>query len=442
MLDCQLFGMNAAGHHVTSLLWHEANSLLLLLVLVRMTRRLWPSVFVAILFAVHPLRVESVAWVAERKDVLSTFFWLLAMVAYVRYVKSPSRWRYVLVATPFALGLMAKPMVVTLPLVLLLLDFWPLGRLTAASSWRGTLENVWAKVKEKIPLLALSVVSGIITIWTQRSAGAVGGLDKYPLGVRLANAAVTYVRYLIDMLWPRGLAILYPHPGSSIPGWEVAGSCAVIALISVLAFRSRRRHPYLIVGWAWYVLTALPVIGLVQAGAQARADRYTYVPLIGIFMAVAWGIPDLLLGSDGPRWARLSSPRPKVLLGAAGSVLTVVLVACTWTQVGYWRDSMTVWEHAVKVTDGPYRAHNNLGVLLWEKRNGDEAVTQFREAFRIKPDFANAYCNLANVLFMRGSYDEARREIEKCKVYGGTPNPQVLRELQSRMPEPKGRPGR
>ncbi|MCX6375590.1 MAG: hypothetical protein NTU88_06080, partial [Armatimonadetes bacterium] len=298
MLDCQLFGLKPRGHHATSLILHLADSLLLLLVLTRMTKSVWKSFFVAALFAIHPTHVESVVWIAERKDVLSAFFWMLTMGAYVLYAERPGIGRYLLIMSAFALGLMSKPMLVTLPLILLLMDYWPLGRFRfgepspkkkkGKQPWSGR-KLIW----EKVPLLALTLGSSIATFAAQKHGGAMTSLDEFPLGVRIANAFVSYIGYIGKTFWPSKLAVLYLHPGASLPIWEVIGSALLLALIFVAVFRFGRGHPYLQVGWLWYFVTLIPVIGFIQVGRQAMANRYTYVPLIGLFIMIAWGIPDL-----------------------------------------------------------------------------------------------------------------------------------------------------
>jgi tetratricopeptide (TPR) repeat protein len=392
MLDVQLFGLDAGGHHLTSVLLHAANAVLLFLVLQLMTGQAAPSAFVAALFAVHPLHVESVAWVAERKDVLSAFFWMLTLWAYVGYARRPAAARYLAVLVLFAFGLASKPMVVTLPFVLLLLDVWPLGR-TAL----GT-RLVW----EKLPLLALTVVVSVATVFFQQGCRAVSDLDSLPLGLRLENALVSYVAYVAKTLWPAHLAAFYPYP-RSFPAWEVAGAAAVLAGLSLLAWASRRRG-YALVGWLWFVGTLVPVIGLVHAGEQALADRFTYVPLVGLLLVVAWGVPDLLRG-----WP----PRRLVLsIGAALVVAACVVVARA--QVAHWRNEATVWAHALDVTAGNDLAHNNLGMTLMMEGRAEEARAHFAEAVRIRPDNAVAHVNLGWALATQGHPDAALAEYEEA----------------------------
>ena len=400
MLDCQVYGMNPMGHHLTNLLFHIANTLLLFLVLSRMTKSIWRSAFVAALFGIHPLRVESVAWVAERKDVLSTFFFMLTVLSYVWYVKRPNVGRYPLVLALFAFGLMAKPMLVTLPFILLLLDYWPLGRFQSKGkkamegSWTG-----WKLIWEKAPLFALSAASSVATYLAQRLGGAVRELDQYPLGIRVANTLVAYISYIRKMIWPSDLAVFYPHPGKGLPEWQVVGTGLLLAGIFVLVIRAWRRRPYLAVGWLWYIGTLIPVIGLVQVGLQGMADRYSYVPLIGLFIMIAWGVPDLMSRKGrAPRAGYLA-----VLAGLAVCALTV----CAWIQVGYWRGDVALFSHAIEVTRDNAIAHNNLGRALKIQGKFDEAFYHYREALRIAPRYADAQYNFANALMRRGKIDEA-----------------------------------
>jgi tetratricopeptide (TPR) repeat protein len=393
MLDVQLYGMNAGGHHLTNLLLHIVSTLLLFGVLYWMTGGLGRSAFVAALFAVHPLHVESVAWVAERKDVLSTVFLMLTLWAYVWYVRGPRMSRYALVFLSFALGLMSKPMLVTLPFVLLLLDVWPLGRMDRSRNQRSVAMTL---VREKLPLFALAIASSVVTFFVQRAGGAVARLDALPFSLRVANALVSYVAYIGKMLWPTKLAAFYPYPQSLSPAL-VLGAIVILIGVSVVVIRARLRYPYLLVGWLWYLGTLVPVIGLVQVGNQAMADRYTYVPLIGLLIMVAWGIPDVLA-----RWRY----RTIALPAAAG----LVIVACTITargQVSYWRNSTTLFTHALAVTRDNHIAENNLGRALAGDGKVAEAIVHYNEALRIKPQFATAHTNLGAALMKQGKVDEA-----------------------------------
>jgi Flp pilus assembly protein TadD len=386
MVDVQVLGMNAGAHHSVNVVLHVLNTLLLFGVLQRMTGAIGRSAFVAALFAAHPMHVESVAWVAERKDVLSTFFWMLTLRAYTAYVRQPGWQRYALVIVSFALGLMSKPMLVTLPCVLLLLDVWPLRRKLAPDL-----------VLEKLPFFALAGASSVVTVLVQRQGGAVVRLDLIPLSTRVANALVAYARYIEKMVWPMDLAAMYPIP-RALPDPEVlAVSVALLLGISIVAIRSVRQRPYLLVGWLWFLGTLVPVIGIVQVGVQSMADRYSYIPLIGLFIMVAWGVPDLVA-----RWPRLRMASPV----AAAAVLAGCMTASTH-QVQYWRSSRALWERAVEATRDNYFAEGSLGYVLWKEGRPDEAIPHLQESLRIRPDFAEAHNNLGVVLAGRGELRDA-----------------------------------
>jgi tetratricopeptide (TPR) repeat protein len=403
MLDCQLFGLNPGEHHLTNLVFHIANSLLLFLWLLYLTPSLGCSFMVAALFALHPMHVESVAWVAERKDVLSTFFWLLTMWAYVWYVRRPGWGKYLLILVCFSLGLMAKPMLVTLPFVLLLLDYWPLGRLSlkgrgaAASSAKPVPEVALKRlVWEKTPLFGLAALFSLIAFQAQKEVGALW-TKTLPFTMRLANALVAYVSYLGKMLWPAHLAVLYPYPGPNLPLWPAVAAGLGLAALSYLALRQARRHPYLLVGWLWYLGTLVPVIGLVQVGRQAMADRYTYVPFIGLFIAVVWGTAAL-----AARWRA-----PRFLLPVGAGVVLSALSVCTWVQVGYWRDSISLYEHTLQVTRKNPVIQNNLGEALAAQGKLAQAVAHYSEALRLQPDLAQAHYNLGVALGAQGKLAQA-----------------------------------
>jgi Tfp pilus assembly protein PilF len=383
MVDCQVYGLNPIGHHLTSLLLHILNALILFLVLSRMTGSVWKSGFVAALFAVHPLHVESVAWVAERKDVLSTFFWLITMYAYVLYAKRPSAARYVPVAVAYGLGLMCKPMLVSLPLVLLLLDYWPLDR--ASLGWR--------LVAEKAPLFVMSAASCVITSIAQRAGGAVADLTNVPFASRVANAAISYVAYIVKMVWPSDLAVFYPLSATKLPIWEAVGAGVALAGVTFLALRYGRRRPYLAVGWLWYVITLVPVIGLVQVGAQAMADRYSYITLTALFIIIAWGIPDLLGQRD------TASRR---LLPISAAALIVILGVCTWFQVGVWHDPYSLFDHAVKATKDNIVAYNVRGMALTRQGDYKQAIEDTSRAVALKPSYAEAHSSLGVALIGNG----------------------------------------
>lgn len=402
MLDCQLFGLEPRGHHLTSLLLHLANVVLLFAVLARMTGARWRSALVAALFAVHPTHVESVAWVAERKDVLCALFWLLGMGAYLRYVRRPSVARYLPVAAALALALAAKPMAVTFPLVLLLLDLWPLGRLRLEAGSPG-LRTGLALVVEKLPLLAMSLAAGIATLAAQEAT--VSSLARLPFGARLANAAVAGAAYLGKTLVPRELAAFYPLRGD-LSAWQVAAAAALLAALTAAAVVALRRAPYLTVGWSWFLVTLAPVAGLIQVGAQAMADRYTYLPSIGLFIALAWGAAALVAGRH-PRPPRQHRAAVVVASGLA-AVAVVALVPVTRAQVATWADTATLFRHALAVTRDNYLAHINLAYALEEAGGaGDEALAHFRTARAIVPRSVEANAALGTALAARGRPAEA-----------------------------------
>jgi len=405
MLACRFSGLDPRGHHLTSLFLHILNAMLLFFILLRLTGAAWRSAFVAALFALHPLHVESVAWVSELKDVLSTFFFMLTLWAYAGYVESPNLRRYLTVVVVYILGLLSKPMLVTLPFVLLLLDYWPLGRFAPAKAEAGTpaWPILWKLLREKLVLLLLAAAASVAAYLAQRTAGTVGSVEIFPVGVRVANAAVAYVHYIGEMIYPRNLAVFYPHPGDTLPTWHVVGAVFALVCISGAAVWLGRKRCYLTVGWMWYVVTLLPVIGLVQVGDQAMADRYTYIPLIGVFIVVAWGVPELLRGVFRPYV-------PAVLAGAALAALAV----CTWIQVGYWRDSVTLFEHALRVTRANYLAHHNLGTALWAGGDYAEAVAQLSKALKIKPDYASAHFNLGLAFEDQDKPAAAEREYRRA----------------------------
>jgi tetratricopeptide (TPR) repeat protein len=401
MLDVELYGMKPGAHHMTSLLFHILNSLLLFIVLRKMTGHVWQSGVVALLFAIHPLHVESVAWVAERKDVLSTFFWMLTLWSYTRYTRLPGMIRYLPVVGFFALGLMAKPMVVTLPFVMLLLDFWPLNRIQSRQ-----LENhngkpvaglsVLQLVYEKIPLFVLAGISCVITLIAQKKGEALGLLDAYPLVMRLANAAISYVKYLQKLFWPHDLAILYPYP-ATLKVWEISGACALLGAITFLSIWHRKRFPWLFVGWFWYAGTLLPVIGLVQVGVQAMADRYTYIPLIGVFVILSWGTIELC---NSWRYRKMA-------LIAIAAVVFSLQISSARAQVSFWKNSIRLFEHTLRVTAGNYVIHNNLGFELASQGQKDRALKHYSEALRINPGFELAHINYGSTLFAQGKIEES-----------------------------------
>jgi tetratricopeptide (TPR) repeat protein len=406
MLDCQWYGLNPGGHHSTNLLFHLANTLLLFLWLHQLTGALWRSAFVAALFAWHPLHVESVAWAAERKDVLSGFFFLLTLWAYTRYAQKRSRanitvpalssplptFDYLLALLFFACGLMSKPMVVTLPLVLLLLDFWPLNRLPAPFSVR-----VAAKLfVEKLPFFALAAAGSVVTYLVQKSSGAFWSAKVLPLSLRVPNAVVAYVRYISKTFWPVDLALIYPYPHRWHAGL-VVGVALLLALWTGLFIWRARRQPFLLVGWLWFLGTLVPTIGLVQVGVQSMADRYLYLPSIGLFILVAWGVNDFL--TSRPSW------RPMVTL--AGGAALAGCLAVTRLQLGYWHNSLKLFLHTVKVTTDNYAAYNCLGSVLEKTGKKDEALALYAESVRVEPDYPLGQFNLGMMLLEKGRTEEA-----------------------------------
>lgn len=469
MIDCELWGLRSGAHHLTNVVLHTGNSLLLFALLRGMTGTIWPSAAVAWLFALHPLHVESVAWVAERKDVLSTLFWMLTLLAYWHYVRRPNLERYLLVLVLLAMGLMAKPMLVTLPLVMLLLDVWPLGRLSLISTRDdrempsersrghvriGPARQVGARASrgrrresarrrtdaaspaqtphpllEKIPLLGVAAASSLVTLAVQLGGGAIATVDALPLSVRIDNAIVSCVAYLQKMIIPAGLVIFYPHVPLS--GRHVAGAGLILVAISAIAAWRAPRQPWLLVGWLWYLITLLPVVGLMQVGDQAMADRYTYVPLIGPFMMLAWSAKELTT-----RW-----PASTMAVGVFGGTLLAACPVITWFQLHHWRNSVTLFAHATTAIPDNYlaqlqlgnalaeqgrftdaiahysaalhvkpdlaEAHGNLGALLAQEGRGTEAIAQYTEALRLNPDLPDAHSNLGAALADQGQFDLA-----------------------------------
>jgi tetratricopeptide (TPR) repeat protein len=392
MLDCQLWGLHAGGHHLTNILLHAIAVVLLFLALQQMTSAMWQSAFVAALFAIHPLHVESVAWISERKDVLSAVFFMLTLDAYVRYARSPAIGRYLAMLLFFALGLMSKPMLVTVPFVLLLLDHWPLKRFAERSAIKQL-------ILEKIPLLILSAASGVATLWAQQSS--VARAEQLPLISRIANGLVTYVIYLKQMVWPGGLAVFYPHPEDKLPIWEIALAIVLLVLVSAGAIALRRKRPYLITGWFWYLLMLLPVIGFIQVGSQAHADRYTYLPQIGLYVLLSWAISDAL-----------ASQIERRILAVSAGVAIIFLAWRAHIQASYWRDAESLWSHALAVTSGNFIAHNALGHFLLDHDRLDEAIEQFQMAGKSGRQFPEERKYLSIALARKGRTDEAIAHLE------------------------------
>ena len=401
LVDYQFCGLKPWGYHLTNVLLHAATAISLFLVLWRMTGELWPSACVAAAFAIHPLRVESVAWVSERKDVLSGLFFVLTLGAYAGYVRRPFSWaRYLAVLLLFALGLMAKPMLVTLPFVLLLLDYWPLRRMERGARFLLPARLVY----EKIPLVAMAAASCAATFWAQTVA--IVANEYLPWDMRFTNAIVSYARYLVQTFYPAELAAFYPFPPLGVTIWQAAGALLLLGLITAGAVAFGRRCPWLPVGWFWYLGMLVPVIGLVQVGGQSMADRYTYLPQIGLIMVVAWGAQRML-----ESW-----PRRGWLWGAIAAVALASLMEGAWIRTSTWRDSETLWKHALDCTSDNVRAHYNLGVTLGDQKRFGEAISHLQKAVEIDPDYVEAHYNLGLALVTQGQIDEAivhfRRALE------------------------------
>jgi protein O-mannosyl-transferase len=410
LADYELYGLKAPGYHVSSLLLHILNSLLLFTLLRRMTGEVWKSGVVAALFAVHPLNIESVAWIAERKNLLSTLFWILTLHAYVLYAEEPGWKGYSVILFFFILGLAAKPILVTLPIVLLLLDYWPLQR----CSWSGNRQSESAQDRikrrkvlihlliEKIPFLLLSLLSAGVTFYAARTGGAVKAISVFPWVGRIENAIISYGMYLNKMVWPMDLAIFYPYP-SGRPLWQVVLSLLLLVAVTAFVFQKGKSHRYLITGWFWYVITLLPVIGLIQVGFQSMANRYAYISLIGIFIIVAWGAPDLLKGFSGRRY-----------LPAVTVVVILALILCTRSTLPNWRNSQAAFQQALNVTKGNHIAEMGMGNVWLDRANLDKAVAHYLEALRLKPDYAEAHNNLGLALMRKGKGDEAAAQFREA----------------------------
>jgi len=402
--DYELYGLNAAGYHMTNLFLHILNTIVLFLGLRRMTGEIWKCLVVAALFAVHPLNIESVAWIAERKNLLSTLFWILTIIAYIRYAEKPGWKRYGQVFLCFTLGLMAKPILVTLPFVLLLLDYWPLQRFSAPGTDRseGILHSQSRRkllirlLKEKVPLIFASLLSAFVTFYAARMGGAVKAISVFPLIGRIENAINSYAMYLVQMVWPVDLAIFYPYPAGR-PFWQVALSILFLAAVTGVVLFKGRKFGYLITGWFWYLITLLPVIGIVQVGFQSMANRYAYLSLVGIFIIIAWGLPDLL--------KRYSSRR--YLLAVAAGLLILDLTVCTRMELPHWRSSEAAFTQALRVTENNHIAQMGMGNVWLGRGDLRRARYHYQESLRIKTDYAQAHNNLALVLMQEGKANEA-----------------------------------
>ena len=421
MLDCQLFGLKPGAHHFVNVLLHSVTAVLLFLLLAQLTQSpgetgsIWSSAFVAAVFAIHPLHVESVAWISERKDVLSGLFFVLTLLAYFYYTQKPNIGRYVTMSILFACGLMAKPMLVTVPVILLLLDYWPLNR-GQRSEVRGQKVSTprWVElVVEKIPLFVLSIASAVATLIVQNEGVGLVRLEVLPLWWRITNAFTAYLVYIWQMIWPANLAVAYHHPGK-LPLWQVAGAAAFLIAITLGVFALRKRSPHLIVGWGWYLIMLLPAIGLVQVGGQAHADRYTYLPQIGLYIAVTWAIVDLA------RRRRY----PAAILGAAAGIIICALAVRAADQVSYWHDSEKLWRHALAVTNENDVAHLGLGQLLLEQKRLDDAITELQTVVARHPNDVDARLKLGDALSEKnGRMNDAITEYEAAARIG--PNPDV-----------------
>jgi len=414
MLDYEMYGMDPGGFHITNLLFHVANSLLLFIVLRRATHAIWPSAFVAALFALHPLRVESVAWVTERKDVLSTFFWLLTMLAYVHYVGQPQFKRYLLILVALALGLMAKPMLVTLPFVLLLFDYWPLGRLrlpdkrfkrkTKANRSQPFIRNLLRLICEKLPMFVLVAVFISILLSFRFAKPFVEPATFSSFGAKTSNALISYVKYIEKMVWPQNLAIPYPY--TAISWQETALAFSMLLGISLAAAAAVRSRPYFAVGWLWYLGTLVPVSGVIYFGSFAMADRFTYVPHIGLLIIIAWGVPELL-----GQWRYKT-----IVLSSLAAIGLAMSMAITWRQVGYWKNSITLFQHTLEVTTNNPSPHYNLAGALDKQGRTAEAIDHYLRALRIKPDYEAAHNNLGVALVKQARIGEAIESYSKALV--------------------------
>lgn len=413
MVDAQIGGADPAVYHATNVALHIVNTLLLFAFLSLSTGCRWRAATVAALFALHPLHVESVAWVTERKDVLSTMFWLLTMIAYLWYVRRRGAGRYLLVAGLFALGLMAKPMLVSLPLVLLLLDIWPLRRLVTRAESKASSRDTYGQVNsglfpllvEKAPLFVMAAGVCVVTLIVQTQGGSVQSTESLPMGVRIANALVAYVHYIARTVWPAKLSALYAHPGTTLPPWQVVGAGLLLALATAAALRAMRRTPYVAVGWLWYLLTLIPVIGIVQVGLQAWADRYTYVPLIGLFVIPAWGLPDLLAATER-RWMLRALP-------AMACVIIASLGVTAHIQAGCWRNSISLAKHTVAVDPDSFASHEMLAAAYSGSGKYVEAIAECRAGLAISPNVGRLHLLLASLLCRSGRLNESAEEFKR-----------------------------
>ncbi|MGZ6239862.1 MAG: tetratricopeptide repeat protein, partial [Syntrophales bacterium] len=406
MLDCQIYGLNPKGHHLTNILFHIANTLLLWYLLFSATRKYWQSLFVAALFALHPLHVESVAWIAERKDLLSTFFMFGTLILYTRYTRNSRPLLYISSLVLYVFGLMSKPMLVTLPFVMLLWDFWPSGRLRLQTPLKGdgaysmpdeastsTLPHL---IFEKLPFFCFSLLSSVVTYYAQAHGESVAGAHAVPLAFRLVNALVSYAKYIENMLWPHNLAVIYPLP-TTLMLVQAAISGVILLGITVVVCRRARMNPFLLTGWLWYLGTLVPVIGFVQVGRQAMADRYTYIPLIGLFIIISWGIPAL---TNRIPYRRSIVTAMALLVLAASSI-------GTWMQLRYWKNDVTLFAHAIEAVENNYVAHMNLGLAFFQRGNTEEAIKHYFDAFSLRPNTDDLCYYLGLAFGVQGNLNES-----------------------------------
>jgi len=393
-LDYELYGMNPGGYHITNVILHVFNTLILFVILYQITQKKWQSFFVAALFSCHPIHVESIAWITERKDVLSTFFLMLFLYTYLQYTKKENFVSYITAMFFFLLGLMTKPMLVTVPIVLILLDYWPLARFKKTSKLRIFLE--------KVPFLYFSFMVSAVTVFSQAKTGALVPLDSINIINRIENAVSSYIAYLVQIFLPINLAVVYPYE-QYFSFWEVFIKFVIFVVITTLFYRLHRKHPYLIVGWLWYVISLLPVIGIFQSGAQSHADRFVYIPFIGIYIILAWGTPHFLQVLKTPR----------VISTIIFFIILPVLSTMTWFQIGYWQNSNTLYAHTLSVTKNNWLIHNNYGKVLEEQGKEQEATEHFEDAMNIKPEISVLHLNLANNLYRLGKISEAEKHYKE-----------------------------
>jgi hypothetical protein len=415
MLDCQIYGLNPKGHHLTNVLFHIANTILLWYLLFSATQNYWQSMFVAALFALHPLHVESVAWIAERKDVLSTFFMFATLILYTAYAKNSRRLLYIVTLLLYVIGLSSKPMLVTLPFVMLLWDFWPLGRLRLKTRLkRNILYSMFdgaststplRLISEKLPFFAFSLLSCVVTYYAQTLGGSVSGTQVVPLTFRAVNALVSYTKYIGNMLWPSNIAVIYPLP-PTLTLVQATISGFILTGVTFVVYRRARMNPFLLMGWLWYVGTLVPVIGLVQVGRQAMADRYTYIPLIGLFIMISWGVPALTY-----KWPyRRSVITAVAILALAGSTL------CTWVQLSYWKNDITLFGRAAQAVENNYIAHMNLGAAFFKTGNIEAAIKHYYSALSLRPQNDKLCYNLGLALGMQGNLKESITYLTKAVI--------------------------